>query len=213
MCEPTHSIVQFPNKDDDDNPTAPRIETIGDSGWIIWARKKIMDWFHFSKMGFGHSESLSKLTPTARSMLPINTKYETQWWIRKTIRDGRYYGLHQAEAPLALECAAEYAKRVSVGNLTLLRQFLEMTMKRSEKPSEYIGPFCLMLSERGKNEFFLKMQRLLGIKSFYAIEGKVAHHLELIIKVMLGFTRKRDLLVPEWADDSKLWKGKIAMIV
>jgi hypothetical protein len=212
MCEPHHSIVQFPDKDDNDNPTGPAVEAIPQQaeGWFAWGRRKLGEWFHFSKMGFGHSEALGQLCPLARRILPPDTKYEASWWDRTVRRDGPYYG-RDYDAQPALDCAIQYARAVSIGNLALLRQFLDRSLRRSNRPWVYIDPFTRLLNLEGCNAFTRKLKRLLGITSLSALThmlGSVADNkdrLDTVIKVMLGFTRRRNWLVPEWADDRALW--------
>lgn len=212
MCEPNHSIIQYPTQDDDGNPTGTKIDVLADRGWIGRLKQKIKDWFHLSKMGFGHSEAIGELSPSrlGRLSLPIDTKYEARWWDRTVVRDGRFNSPFPSLEGEALECATEYAHRVSIGNLTLLRQFLETSIRKSERPGAYLDRFILLLTKEGTDRYWSKLKLLLGttmsLPSFRAEYcTKVTENLDSIIKMVMGFTRKRDLLVPAWADDGKLW--------
>jgi hypothetical protein len=205
MCEPMHSIVQFPDRDDDDNPTKiDHITPPPGSDPSIWEKlkKKISEWYHFSCMGSGHSEAL-QVTAKARVRLPQDSKYEAAWWERKVTLDGYYYGI-DFQKPYALQAATDYANKVSIGNLTLFRQFLEWSLRKSDRPNVYKEAFGLMLNPKGRDEFRKKMRMYIGTQI-------CQENLESAIKVLLGFTRKRDLLVPEWADDTKLWTPKIVL--
>jgi len=197
MCEPSHSIVQYPSQDDGGSPTAPlmdAIEKCQPEGWFARLKKRIGGWFHFSKMGYGHSEALL-LTPESRRRLPTENRYEAWWWVRKVALDGQFFGPDYEKVD-ALECATAYAHKVSVGNLTLWRQFIESSMRLSKRPHSYETAFVdLMLTAKGRDAFKAKSVRV----------NKSRWNLETAIKLILGFSRKRELLVPEWADDTKLW--------
>lgn len=134
MCEPNHSIVQYPDQDDRGNPTSTMIDAIPSNGdgFFTWAKKKIKSWFHFSKLGKGHSEAMSTLSAWARQRLPEDTKYEAAWWARTVRLDGRYNGGHEFDAAEAFNAAHEYAHRVSLGNMTLLRQFLQGSIQKTD---------------------------------------------------------------------------------
>jgi hypothetical protein len=204
MCEPTHSIVQFPDQDDDGNPTgglvdAIPLETKGQDGFWQWMKKRIGSWFHFSRLGNGHSEALGLLTVQARRRLPADTKYEATWWNRKVHLDGLFNG-QQYDAQLALDCATTYAKAVSIGGLTQLRRFLATSMKKSERPWSYAETFVQMLKMEGYNAFNKLVKKFFG-----SVKQACTSKLDELIKLMLGFTRKRRFLVDAWADDGKLW--------
>jgi hypothetical protein len=203
LCEPTHSIVQFPDQDDNQNPTGPLVEAIPletkDGGMWQWLRKKIGSWFHFSRLGFGHSESVGQLSLSARMRLPADSKYEALWWNRCVRLDGLFNGPHYDAKP-ALECAETYAKAVSIGGLTQLRRFLETSMRKSERPWNYADAFVQMLKKEGCDAFN-KMVK----KFFDNVRKACASNLDSLIKLMLGLTRKRKLLVDVWSDDTKLW--------
>jgi len=211
MCEPNHSIVQYPDKDDDNNPTGPRIDALAppvgtDGGYWTKLKKKVDSWFHFSYLGLGHSETIGRISTTARWMLPLDTKYEAQWWDRKVKLDGCYNG-HEFDKAEALESATVYASKISIGNLHTLRQFLETSMKKSEAPWRYIYNFPMMLTPAGRDLLQDKLRSALHNKTNWITSFQCQDNLDTIIKVMLGFTRKRNLLVPEWSDDGKLWGG------
>jgi len=61
-----HSIVQYPDQDNNDNPTGPMLDAIRapeGTPQDIWTKlkKKIGAWFHYSAMGFGHSKAIGKI--------------------------------------------------------------------------------------------------------------------------------------------------------
>lgn len=104
MCEPYHSIVQYPERDKDDNDHGPKITGLGQRQSLgskaLDFMKKIKSWFHFSKMGSGHSEAI-RANRTTELWLPPDTRYEVAWWNRSVKRDGKYTG-HEFDAAEAL---------------------------------------------------------------------------------------------------------------
>jgi hypothetical protein len=213
MCEPALSIVQFPSHDPNSgNPVDERINNIlppVGTPQDYWGKmkKKISSWFHFARMGFGHSETLSRLTLSGRIFLPTETRYECLWYERRTLRDGIYHG-HHFDSSDALQAADLYSRKVATGNLTTLRQFLESSIRRTERPHTYLDRFAAMLNSKGKNLFIASLGRFTNLKVkdiWYGVKNQIKYELETIIKIMMGFTRKRRLLVPEWADDNILW--------
>ena len=201
MCEPSHSIVQFPDEDDR-GPTGGLIDALPQEGFWERMKKRIGNWFHLSKMGRGHSETLGHLTLPGRRLLPPDTKYEAHWWERTVVLDGRFNGIEFDKA-WALECANEYAHQVSIGSMHQLRQYLEVSMRKSYRPSSYLTAFTQMLNAKGRDAFQVKIKHLPFIhqRAFYEDYHIQDGFVDKAIKVMLGFTRKRELLVPEWADD------------
>lgn len=204
MCQPNHSIVQFePPNDNDDNDTHGSGSGEGRLGIVLgkagqWLRK-IGKCFHLSRMGEGHTGAQGHLNGLRETFfLPTPTLYEAQWWNRKIAFDGWYYGYSDREEVLGY--ATAYANAVSIGSLHALRTFLEASIKRTEYPEMYVGAFRNMLNARGKTEFEKKIN-CSYINNRDIVPGKV----ESLIRLCLGMTRKRNLLVPEWADDGKLW--------
>lgn len=196
--------MQFPDHDDAGNPTEDKVNAIiaPDNGDWSALKKRIGGWFHFSYMGFGHSEVLERLSVSGRHFLPTETKYETQWWWRRTTIDGAYHGKFY-DKPLAIESAHQYGKLVATGNLTVLRQFLERSFNKTERPESYYKMFNEMLTIPGKDQLLTKLTRFLGRDKMLWF-GRAM--LQSAVKIILGFTRIRKLLVPEWSDDSLLWR-------
>ena len=161
------------------------------------------------ELGLGHSETIGALTVPARNMLPRDSKYEAQWWNRKVTRDGRYYG-HEFDQASALEAATVYANKVSIGNLTTLRQFLETSMVKTRWVFNYINQFQDILNGVGRDKYNKGLKDLFGF-SLASCRGMDKLPTQQITRFVLGFTRKRDLLVPEWSDDNTLWTPKIML--
>jgi hypothetical protein len=222
MCEPKHSIVQYPDDDGDDQssgtPTAVRI-----SGWGEWLRK-IGQWLHLSKMGKGHSEAIKTTSIEAELFLPKPTYYEVEWWQRRLLLDGPFRGtfkrtghnalehhiaMHTSDAARtswyrlqdeAKQAAQQYANAVSIGNMTTFRRFLTTSLQKTEEPTKYVLHFELMLNRVGRDQLARRL------KEFTMRCGRVSKtNVDRITKLLLGFTRKRELLIPEWADDKGLW--------
>jgi hypothetical protein len=209
MCEPCHSINQFP----DDPDLNPRVQTAFEkvAGWA----KKVGSWFHFSKMGMGHSGAI-EYNQLHDRWIPEPTRYEVEWWHRHFKRDGsfnhqgREYGHWGTAIPPDLVPIAEdaedsariYAEQVSYGSLQIFRRFFETSVMKSNRPYAYFHSFMSMLNSNGQNLLLEKTRRALGV-SMYNIN--TIQRREPIMKMCLGLTRKRELLIPEWADDTKLW--------
>ncbi|MFA5766870.1 MAG: hypothetical protein WC919_03025 [Candidatus Paceibacterota bacterium] len=221
MCEPKHSIIQYPDDDGDDQssgtPTAVRI-----SGWGEWLRK-IGQWLHLSKMGKGHSEAIKTTSLEAELYLPSPTYYEVEWWRRRLLLDGPFRGTfkrtghnaletyadqygqermaaRQRAREQAMDAAQQYAQAVSIGNMTTFRRFLTTSLQKTDEPTKYVLHFELMLNRVGRDQLARRL------KEFTMRCGRVSKtNVDRITKLLLGFTRKRELLIPEWADDKGLW--------
>lgn len=213
MCEPYHSIVQYPDQDDH-GPTQPRLDaaTHGLKG-LMEKGKKILRWFHFSKMGAGHSVATPFNMRQERS-LPRPTSYEALWWNRTVHRDGEFRG-EAFDMEDALESAEEYANRTSIGSLTQLRQFLETSLQKTNRQGEYLTRFVEdFLNAEGREAFHKRSKKVLGLNLanhrqswdfLRMLQRDDPKKLRSLTKFMLGYTRKRALLVPAWADDDSLW--------
>lgn len=230
MCEPCHSIVQYPDHDDDDRssgtPTEQRVSKMKLGEWL----RKIGQWLHLSKMGEGHTEAVQKMShqselflPAAQLYLPTPTLYEVNWWERTLHIDGAFRGgfngigrnglarysaenmaarrgVNQLLEQEAKKAAQQYANAVSIGSMTALRRFLTTSMEKSVMPWRYIELFKEMLNAAGQNKFLQKIGSLTMRRG--RIETRNAKN---ATKVMMWFTRKREFLIPEWADDKRLW--------
>jgi len=211
MCEPSHSIIQYndPNSPEDDDDFTGSAQagsfTIGNltSGLTKWA-KKIKKWMHLSQMGNGHSETIGN-----RSLISMYKYhevfglYEAHWWNRSVICDGG-----AAQRGIKLDCATEYANLVSIGDMTQLRRFLKTSMQNSNRPQNYVDQFRNgFLNTKGKTSFDNRFAKVFKKKpTFYNVRNVVKNNLEGVTKFIAGYTRKRTLIVPEWADDTGIWK-------
>jgi hypothetical protein len=182
MCEPYHSIKQFP----DDGPRSWGIKQFA---------KKIGRWLHLSRMGSGHSGAMMCATTLSLGeyesfILPDSYDYEVAWWERIVRNDG------QASRDIdAMAAAKTYADKTSIGSLHALRQFLKESIFKSSRSSEYLHQFSEILVVGERRKYHKKLKYL----------GNTIGKINKQINMVLGYTRKRGLLVPEWADDAKLW--------
>ena len=190
MCEPAHSILQYPDTFDDGSGMATKpFAPSALQKFFDWG-KKIGSFFHFSKMGEGHSEAQKIIIGQTWHEVPNPLRYEANWWDRKFHIDD-----YRTVPPDSHDCAKHYADLVSIGSLHALRQFLEASMKKTDRASEYFARFHNnFLNGKGRAELEKRFKS--QVKHFFNINQ---------IGLLLGFTRKRNLLVPEWADDEKLW--------
>lgn len=205
MCEPYHSIIQHQERNDDD----PKGGGITPSnawglGKILDWGKKIKDWFHFSRLGSGHSESLVWAQNKHLAVFP-ETRYEGAWWDRSFKIDGPFCGSSSLK-PIAEEAAKEYCLETVIGNIQKVRKFLEVSMEKSYRPQLYVERMMEgMLTPKGRDEVLKRMYQVFAIK-----KGGHGLHVDLYriltserekaTDFFLGYTRKRKLLVPEWAD-------------
>jgi hypothetical protein len=212
MCEPTHSIVQYPDQDPDSgNSTGGIIESITSKvdSWV----KRVKGWFHISKLGRGHSgviDASARQLELAERILPRPTFYESFWWDRTVKFDGFHsFEGREYDKDLALDAATEYSKKVVIGDLGLLRRFLEVSMVNSDHPQLYVDAVLQYLVKREKRDEVVNRlkqinyikripNRLMAVKLDNLVDGRV-------IKIILGVTRKRDWLIAAWADDDRLW--------
>lgn len=200
MCEPHHSIIQWPNDQDGSHLGCVL-------GPLIKLGKTIGGYLNVSKMGKGHSEALEKIRCLSTNgehtgfLLPPKMDYEVAWWNRTIHIDNGFKFSHFEGKPVpmdaaALDSATQYAHLTSIGNLHVLRQFLTQTIRSSDRPYTYLGQFNYILNKRGQVQFD---------KHYRSIQK--TRRKESLINFLCGFTRKRQLLVSEWADDSSVWKA------
>ncbi len=224
MCQPAHSIIQFDPPDDDDqdhggNASSGRImSALGKAGkWL----KKIGNMFHLSTMGQGHHGALGEIDGFKDTfILPERTYFEAHWWNREVKIDGFFNGrrsaplyingesanveLRELEKVEALKNSKLYADAVSIGSLHALRQFLEVSLDKTEDPNLYVLAMRRILNRKGLVAYEQRLKQIPHIQEINY--NKFAFDLRESIKgLLLGFTRKRHLLIPEWADDTKLW--------
>ncbi|MEA1999806.1 MAG: hypothetical protein U9N61_10875 [Euryarchaeota archaeon] len=216
MCEPCHSIVQYPTDfDDTDLPGGDstdkesRLKAALGKGFG-WA-KRLDKWFHLSKFGAGHHKNTGSLTYRSNLYLPAPTLWEGDWWDREFRLDG--YGFREGELLKEKAKAAElYHDRSVMGNMSLFRRFLETSMVKS---NHLVGPYIYVeklleyvLTPVGGNKVLEKFRRVFGRSATPArVLSRRAdkREVEKGIKVIMGFTRKRELFLPHFADDDKLW--------
>lgn len=195
MCEPYHSITQFPPHDDKGDPTRDRVVALSrNEGFVQKWFKKIKGWFHLSKMGAGHSESVGRIHHSQRLYLPNTILWEGAWWNRELKLDGLRVDTldFQNQRDEAEECAEHYFQMVCAGHIQKLRQFLETSLSKTDRNWGYIDRFMYdFLNRKGREKFQKKLN--------------LANTPKQLTKYLLGFTRKRDLIVPEWADVDELW--------
>lgn len=212
MCEPYHSVVQYPHDfDDTDLPFGGQMNkeerlkaALGAA--FSWT-KKIEKWFHFSRFGAGHSKA-TMITGRNSIYLPKPTLYEGAWWRRTFHLDG--WGA-KAETR-AFNAAEEYHHRSVMGNMSLFRRFLEQSMRQTTHGQ---GAFAYVdvllqnvLTVEGGNQLLEKFRRVFGPSAHPCrVMSRRSHKQEVEkgIKIVMGFTRKRRLFLPHFADDNLLW--------
>lgn len=210
MCEPAHSIVQYPGDyDDSDLPFGDTIDkesrlkaALGKA--FRWT-KKIGEWFHFSHFGSGHG-GIANYRNTI--FLPTPLLYEGEWWERKFHFDG--WGAKPTTR--STEAARTYHDASVMGNMSLFRRFLETSMTSSSHPrGAYVYVEALLekvFTAEGANKLLEKFRRVFGRHATPAhvmSQQSSEQEVEKAIKITMGFTRKRKLFLPHFADDTSLW--------
>lgn len=219
MCEPCHSIVQYATDGgfgDDDRPIFgdhidPEIRIKTALGTMADWGKKVLRWFHFSKLGSGHT-SMSPLMGARSLMLPRETKYEGEWWYRRVKFDGFFSG-HHMDRDEALQAATIYSDEVVLGSMSKFRRFLDTSIMKSQRGGSYYVDRLLeyVFNVQGRNVVCKKLQESFSFRRVTsAVTGLFNAPVDSPMKrqavdCLLGFTRKRDLFVPGWADVDSLW--------
>ncbi len=201
MCEPSHSVVQFPDHNDDGDFQGTKVESL--LGKVTRWTQKILSFTHLSRYACGHSENFTNTVNFYHLNRVQYWQYEGHWWNRNFIID---MGKPHEEA---VDTAKYYSDLLVTGSLGNFRRFFEESTKKTEYKNNYFHAFFdKMLNQKGRQHATGHLKRFFGINgfSFGAVirEGKT----EQLTKFFMGYTRKRNLLVPEWADDPKLWTPK-----
>lgn len=201
MCEPAHSIVQYPQDNDDSfhfGDTESVLSKLGN-----WT-KKIGSWFHISKMGKGHSAATMHGMRELR-YLPAPVNYEGFWWHKGSFELDGYHPIIRPD-DAQFEAAREYHMRSCMGSMSIFRRFLEASLQNTDRHSIYVSRFSeCVLTTAGRDMLRSKIRRLFPRDRMLAGKDK-----ERFIKLVMGFTRKRNLLVPEWSMDDAFWSGRRA---
>lgn len=211
MCEPAHSIVQYPHDFSDDGlPFGGTMDkesrlkaALGKAcGWT----KKIGKWFHLSRFGAGHSNA-TEMSGRSSLYLPNPELYEGLWWKREFQYDGWDRAAVTEEA---MQAAEQYHKASATGNIKLFRRFLETSMKRSNGwAHSYVERMLdFVFTAEGGNKLLEKIRRVFGrdaqlSRIFSTPED--SYNRDKGIGVLMGFTRRRNLFLPHFADDDSLW--------
>ena len=183
MCEPAHSIVQYEDDNDSWTDTFTKLQRFFGS-----KLRKIGRWFHISKMGAGHSLDLGY---KVHEWLPDHIDYEGVWWQK----DFKLDSFLQKPSGDAFDAAKGYHLTVCGANMRTLRRFLEDSLQKTENAYFYIRKFHEMLNADGRRKFSQRFYR----KEVYTQLSTSQ------IKMFMGFTRKRNLFLPEWSDDENFW--------
>lgn len=197
MCEPAHSIVQYPPDNDGTHFGTPETILSKLGNWT----KKIGRWFHISKMGKGHSAATMH-GHRQLLYLPEPVNYEGFWWNKGSFELDGYSRIVVPGDP-QFEAAKEYHMRACMGSMSIFRRFFEASLQNTNRHSSYVSRFSeCVLTSKGKDLLRSKIRRL-----FPRDQGKDR---DRFIKLIMGFTRKRNLLVPEWSMDDAFWSGRRA---
>lgn len=219
MCEPAHSIVQTPEDDENGNSLKPQLERHRPSMLKRLPDNVGLGWLHLSRIGSGHSETLqwSRIEYAFRRD-GLLARYDNRWWSRQLepdfyVRRLPFHGLYCFEE--AVKVAQEYADRVT-GDLKSLRRFVEASVEASNSPHRYIQALLRMFNGRGRDMARGKLKSFLDEAWYRSLTGfhpfprkapiqRARSVCRQSASALLGMTRRRDLLIPCWADDDKLW--------
>lgn len=209
MCEPYHSTIQWDVSDgiqsmiqaavEQGSRNALKLVSITD---MIEPGVKVGAYLHYSAAGAGHSLA-AKLSTLKSNFLQVRNDFETEWWNRSVKIDTFRHGDETA----ALDAATIFANRKCIGDLNKFRSFLTRSLTQTENPATYVNAFVRMLNGDGQVELERRAKYIIGKKAGW-FDG---HNLTQVMSpvslanFLCGFTKKRSLLVPEWADDDAIW--------
>ncbi len=233
MCEPSHSIVQYPVSDPEtqepirdlvktavataqnleiaEAPTPEKAEAIKSS--LILPQGVVIDRFiNYSRLGSGHSEAIGKLSPRIRCRLPEDVKYEAHWWERSVKLDGRKPRWVNDYGPEdSLNSATVYANRSSIGDMKIFRRFFENSLKHTDRPANYVDPFLSMINNKGREHLARSIKKFYhgkgGSLALTITSALLGPEKDRMIGLLLKITRVREYLNDAWAD-GELWLPK-----
>jgi hypothetical protein len=212
MCEPTHSVVQYPAFTEAGDP----VESYLQAAFMrsLSRGRRVGEMMHYSMAGFGHSECISKI-PAADAMLPEPTRYEGLWWKREFKIDGPFNGPFKDEASMkeAFAAAEKYSKLLSYGDVYTLQQFVRDAIQNSSNPQRYVDIVLQDVLRGGFRAVAYDTIReaLQGDtpNSRYAVtpglresNKKVFDKLQTTVT---GILSRRENFNEIWADDDSLW--------
>jgi hypothetical protein len=213
MCEPGHSIVQYPDHTTDDNlPFGGQMDQESRLKAILgsvadWACK-VGRWFHCSTLGGGHSMATKPISYQVHRYLPRATDYENNWWNRSLVIDGVYQG-PALDRDEAFAAAKTYSDEVVTGSVAKLRRFLEVSITRS-KFHAYSYVTNLMedtFTAEGRQAVMDRFRQLFHVHNIGDLRRVFGGAMKQVaVNCLLGFTRRRKLFLPVWADDDGLWR-------
>lgn len=234
ICEPHFSFIQLLHSGEERNTN--QILFGNEIANSDLPTAEINDYLHYCSLGSGHTGAYTKLSHQAGHRDNQKNDYECAWWERKVKLDGGFYHpdlrvvnyfggpysfedtsfakirtnqrLAETYRKESMEAAIQYANRVAIGTLPQLRNFLETSIKKSNRVSSYFYNFPSMLNEKGKQDYENRLKKILGKKTIFQEFDHFAQcskRGESVTKTMLGMTRRRQFLIPEWADDDALW--------
>lgn len=205
MCEPTHSIVQYPTVVEGEpigHLVQAAIERPETKGLLLPTGSLIYGYLNYSSLGFGHSEAVGRLPYHVRSRLPEDMKYEAKWWDRTVRRDWGWDAPGYID-PNSYESAETYAQRSSIGSLPILRRFLEQTLMKTFRPSSYVSPFLEILNDNGQSALRESISKIFSGKNInnqYTLSTLLeSEKKEKVIGMMLKTTRNPRNLRDVWA--------------
>lgn len=199
MCEPAHSIVQYPeNFSDVDLPFEDTLDKeirlkAGLGPAFKWCNK-VDGYYHFSRFGAGHSLAIPIPVNNYR-YLPIPTYYEGIWWEKRVVFDD---GSPNGSMPAAVK----YHNLSVMGNISLLRRFLETSISKSRYAYLYAEVLIdAVFSRKGRDAIHAKVKKVFGnnIDIHYLFSDR-GHIKNKAMKIFLGATRHQDFLQPQFGD-------------
>lgn len=224
MCEPCTSVIQYPaeeSKTGESNETKMK-RGLGEK--LSRFMKKVGGFFNLAHLGSGHTESVNWAETRVEYLPPEIGRFEANWWHREFHIDG-YLKIEDALADESFKSAEIYTHQICLGDLGKLRNFLEVSINNTEKPTGYLQRMPEMLSLKGQEELMRKGGIILNslsssVKNVHSwkypnyeciwtkLMNKIRHDeanlVSNMLKAFLGLTRKREFLNDAWAD-SALW--------
>lgn len=216
MCEPYHSIVQYPKE----AIIADRLHNCDTESYIKAALGKGYgllsleeDWIHLSKFGEGHHSKANNLFNRSFLYTVSPTLWEGEWWTR-TFKIDSFGRGSRGRAVESEQAAFAYHNRSVMGNMSLFRRFLETSMLQTRSlmgAFTYVDPLLTdVLTSEGANQLLDKFQKVFDDPPYRVLSRRGNRkEIERGIKVVMGFTRKRELFQSHFADDDSLWRVSV----
>jgi len=168
--------------------------------------KKIGNFYHFSRLGVGHSAATLYKARIA-DYLNEGSYWEGFWWNgRQPIIKDKPFNMPESEILDARNAAQQYYETCCIGNIKTFRRWLLGSIEKTDRPDRFINRLEGVFH---KNQFG-QMQTELRIHAPASTNERVLISSEekaMAARVIGKYLRRRKNFRDHFADDSVLWLG------